>query len=137
MLLFFKESLISKPSTYEQDAHLSVVNLVIKPPLSSSQIRDPLSSILRYRRSQAHHYPTKAPRPSIDAMNSASKQNFQSTSYHTYPDDNEFDELIDNDNVSDALSTTIKTFDSSLLCVKSIIPSVAPQHIHHHLLQHH
>ncbi len=96
----------------------------MKPPYPISQTRDPLSTILRHRRSQVNHLPPKIPRSSIDTI----KQNFQSTSIHAFSDNNEIDELIDNDNVSDAINTTINPFDSSILCVKAIIPSVGPQH---------
>lgn len=45
-----------------------------------------------------------------------------------FTDENEVDDLIDNDNLSDAISSTINPFDSSLLSVKGIIPTAAPQH---------
>jgi hypothetical protein len=133
-----KENPIDNKSipSLEQDVHLSVVNLTMKPSFPSIQTRDPLSAILRYRRPQLVNYPPKAPRTSVDATNSSVKQHFQSTSIHTFTDNADLDELIDNDNVSDTISTTINPFDSSLLCVKSIIPSAGPQHTNHHLLQH-
>jgi hypothetical protein len=64
------------------------------------------------------------------------KQNFQSPSIHTFTDENELDEFIENENLSYAISATNNTLDSSILCVKSIIPSIGPQHTNHHLLQH-
>jgi hypothetical protein len=64
------------------------------------------------------------------------KQNSQSTSIHTFTDENELDEFIENENLSYAISATNNTLDSSILCVKSIIPSIGPQHANHHLLQH-
>ncbi|CAF0913540.1 unnamed protein product [Rotaria sordida] len=125
-----------KNSSTEQDIHLSVVDLVMKPPYPAAQARDPLSAIVRNRRSQAINYSAKLPRSSTDTINSSAKQNFLSTTFHSNTDNNELDELIDNDNVSDTISTTINPFDSTLLCVKSIIPSAGPQHTNHHLLQH-
>jgi len=97
----------------------------MKPPYPLPQSRDQLSTILYHRRSQANHLLPKGPRSSIDTT----KQNFRSTSIHTFTDDNEINELIDNDNISDAaISTTINPFDSSILSVKAIIPSAGPQH---------
>jgi hypothetical protein len=93
----------------------------MKSPYPSSQTRDPLSSVLR-RRSEATHFPPKVLRSSNDTLNSTVKQNLQA-SLHTFTDEDELDELIDNDNISDAISSTINPFDSSLLCVKAIIPS--------------
>jgi hypothetical protein len=72
----------------------------------------------------------------MDGINSIAKQNLHSASLHTLPGYSEPDEFVDNDNISDAISTTIKPFDPSLLCVKSIIPLAGPQHTNHHLLQH-
>lgn len=89
----------------EQDAHLSVVNLVIKPPplpLSSLPTRDPLSLILRHRRSQGKSQP-------------------QSGSIH------DLDESIDSDQPSETLSNSMQPLNPSILSVKSIVPSIGPQ----------
>jgi len=91
---------------------------------------------LRHRRSQPIQFPPKARRPSIDTINSTVKQNFQSTAFHLFTEDNDLDELIDNDTISDVRSTTLNPLDSSILSVKSIIPSAGPQPTNHHLLQH-
>ena len=91
---------------------------------------------MRHHRSQPVNFSAKVPYSVTGAMKSSAKQNFSSSAHHSLADDNDFDELIDNDAASDALSTIINTFDSSLLSVKSIIPSTGPQHSNHHVLQH-
>ncbi|CAF3547173.1 unnamed protein product [Rotaria sp. Silwood1] len=125
-----------KTSSIEHNSHLSVVDLVMRPPYPVTQTRDPLSAIVRNRRSQTINCSAKIRHSSTDAMSLSAKPNLLSTTLHACTDDNEFDELIDNDNVSDTISTAIHPFDSTLLCVKSIIPSAGPQHTNHHLLQH-
>jgi hypothetical protein len=88
--------------------------------------------MLRYRRSQVNNLPSKVPRSSNDTINPTVKHNFQSTSLPTFADNSDLDELIDNDNVSNITNTIFHPFGSSLLCVKSIIPSAGPQHTNHH-----
>ena len=92
--------------------------------------RDPLSAMSRQSRSQAMNTSTRVSRPSADSVRQ------QTNSLHAFVDNNELDGLIDHDNVSEAISTTIQPFDSSLLCVKAIIPSAGPSHANHHSLQH-
>ena len=67
-------------------------------------------------------------------MNSSFKQNLHSGTLNSFIDSNESDDLFDDENISDTLSTS---FNPSILSVKSIIPSAGPAHINHHLLQHH
>lgn len=123
-------------SPLEQDAHLSVINLALKPPFPSLPPRDPLSTMSRQSRSQAIHSSSKVSRQPTDSAHTAVKQSFPSSSLHAFVDSSETDGLIDNDNASDTISTTINPFDSSMLCVKAIIPSAGPSHANHHALQH-
>lgn len=91
----------------EQDSHLSVVNLVIKPPQLSSPARDPLSLVLRQRRSHG-----KSNLPIVN-------------------DEHQSDESFDEEYQSEMLSNSIPPLNPSILSVKSIIPSIAPQHGNH------
>ncbi|CAF4390870.1 unnamed protein product [Rotaria sp. Silwood2] len=106
-----------KTSSAEQDAHLSVVDLIMKPPYPATLTRDPLSAIVRNRHSQTINCSAKLHHSSSHANSSSAKPSLPSTILHTYTDDNELDELIDNDNVSDTISTTINPFDSTLLLI--------------------
>lgn len=88
-----------KCQSSDQDAHLSVVNLVIKPPQLSSPVRDPLSLVLRQRRSHGKsHLP-------INSLN----------------DEHQSDVSIDSEYPSD-------TLNPSILSVKSIVPSQHGNH---------
>jgi hypothetical protein len=73
---------------------------------------------------------TKAPRPSLEWINPIFKQNIQLTSNHTIEDDFEPYAIINElkDINPDILDSTINSLDSSLLYVKSIIPSATSQH---------
>ncbi|CAF3092305.1 unnamed protein product [Rotaria sp. Silwood2] len=97
----------SKPnSTFDQDIPLSVINLVMKPSLPSSQSLDSISTI-SYHRAQPIHFQTRTPRPSIAWINPAITQHFQSRPNYFIKDEFE--------------PNTINPLDSSVLYVKSII----------------
>ncbi|CAF1102711.1 unnamed protein product [Rotaria sordida] len=115
-------------STFDQDVHLSVINLVMKPSLSSSQTPDPISTI-SYRHAQAINFQTRAPRPSIAWVNPAITQYFQSTSNHLIKDQFETNTIINEllDNKSDIINNTINPLDSSVSYVKSIINVSRPK----------
>ena len=98
-----------KNNSSEQDAHLSVVNLVIKPPQLSLPTRDPLSLVLRQRRS---HGKSNLP---LNPLN----------------DEHQSDESFDDEYQSEILSNSIPPLNPSILSVKSIVPSIAPQHGNH------
>jgi hypothetical protein len=78
-------------------------------------------------------YPTKTPRSAADTT---MKSNFQSTSFHTFTDNNELDDTIENESYTETINTSNNPLNSSILCVKSIIPSAGPQPTNHYLLQH-
>jgi len=85
---------------------------------------------ISHRRQQSIILQTKAPRPSLEWINPIFKQNIQLTSNHAIEDDFEPYTIIKElrDNNPDILNSTINTLDSSVLYVKSIIPSTASQH---------
>ncbi|CAF2252489.1 unnamed protein product [Rotaria magnacalcarata] len=132
-----QDSNSNKSSPVEQEGHVSVVNLVIKPPYPIKQTRDPLSAVLRNRRSQQTNCSAKTRDSSSDTITASNKQTALSATLHTITNANELVEIINKDHVSDAMIATINPFYSSLLCVKAIVPSAGPQHGNHHLLQHH
>jgi hypothetical protein len=113
----------------DQDGHVSVVNLIMRPSLRSPLSRDPLSAI-SYRGAKANHFQITAPRPSIEWINPAIKHQSQLISNYTVEKDIEpntiINELLDtNPNV---INSTIHPLDASLLYVKSILPSTGSQH---------
>ncbi|CAF3494199.1 unnamed protein product [Rotaria sp. Silwood1] len=57
-----------KTSSIEHNSHLSVVDLVMRPPYPVTQTRDPLSAIVRNRRSQTINCSAKIRHSSTDAM---------------------------------------------------------------------
>lgn len=109
------------------------MNIALKTPYPSAPTRDPLSLMSRQSRSQA----IKVSRQTVDATHSALKSQTQSNLIHQTVDNNADDGLIDHDDVSDTLSTMISPLDSSLLLVKSLIPSApVSSHNHCHVSQH-
>ena len=98
----------------------------MKPSVPSSQTRDPLPC----RRTQANYFQLKAPGSSIEWINPVIKQRYQLTANYSIEDDLEpnmiISELIDHN--PEVLTTTINSLDSSVLYVKSIIPSGGSQH---------
>jgi len=82
---------------------------------------------ISHRRQQSISLQTKAPRPSLEWINPVLKQNIQLTSNHTIEDDFESNAIINEliDKNPDIVNSTINPLDSSLLYVKSIIPSAA------------
>lgn len=109
----------------------------MRPPHPSKQTRDPLSALLRNRRSQAINTSAKTRDTTTDTTNPLNKQTAVSASAHIGGSDTtEIVELVHNDRKSDSLVTTANPLYSSLLCVKPIIPSAGPHHTNQHLLQH-
>ncbi|CAF3678067.1 unnamed protein product [Rotaria sp. Silwood1] len=123
-----ENKLDNKPiSTFNQDVHLSVINLGMKPSLPSLQTHEPLSTI-SYRHSYPINFQTRAPRPSIAWVNPVMMEHFQSTSNYLFRNNFQSNTIINEllDNKSDVMNNTINPLDSSVLYVKSII--TVPKH---------
>lgn len=100
----------------------------MKPSLPSTHNRDPYTAILQ-RRSQPNHFQTQAPRPSIEWINPAINQHIQSPLNYTNGDDVEPNTIINEllDKNPDIVNNTNNPIDSSLVYVKSILPSMTTQ----------
>lgn len=105
----------------DQDVHLSVVNLTMKP---AARTRDSLMPIVS-RQTKAERSNIKAPRPSFDWINPAINQQFQLTPRSFSEDHLEPDTIINElmDHNSHIVHNTIHPLDLSVSYVKSIIPS--------------
>lgn len=101
----------------------------MKPSLPSLHTNhDPLSPI-SHRRTQAIHLQTQTPRPSLEWINPAINQHIRSQSNHTNEKDLEPNTIINEllDKNPDIVNSTSNPLDSSVLYVKSILPSTTTQ----------
>ena len=94
----------------------------MKPSTHTHQSQAAIS----HRRTRANYSQIQAPRPSIEWINPAMRQYSQSVINHSKENDLEpniiINELIDHN--SDIINSTTNPLDSSLVYVKSIIPSM-------------
>ena len=110
-----KRQLVS--SAPEHNAHLSVINLFMKPSMASATNgKSPAVKLPRPGPTRQHS--PRAPRSSMQWINPIMKQTASSVS----PDN---DTLVENitDSSLDGTTTTISPFQTSLLYIKSILPA--------------
>lgn len=115
------------------DIHLSVVNLALKPPYPQSPGRDPPSTAgLRHSRPiPPISSPSKTTRASAEILQTSAKQQ-QQPAVQLPTENTDPDGLIDFDDVSDTISTTLNPFDSSLLSIKPLVPIQGNPHVVQH-----